>query len=94
MFLNKLFAIINEHIENESLRNKFQEETEKLGLDMIRVTCLIGIFFFPLFGILDLLVFYEKYFILWALRLIVVFICIINYLLLNSKFVKKNTQKV
>jgi hypothetical protein len=52
---------INEKIEDGYLREKFQQETKILGLDMIKVTCYIGIIFYPIFGALDIFVYPDKY---------------------------------
>ncbi len=94
MYINMLKQYINEKIEDGYLREKFQQETKILGLDMIKVTCYIGIIFYPIFGALDIFVYPDKYQMLWALRIVVVVMCIIIYLSLNTKLVKNNTQKI
>jgi signal transduction histidine kinase len=92
--LKQILNIINEKIADDNLREQYQQETKDIGLQMVKVTCFIGIFFYPLFGILDLFVFPKKYLIIWGLRGFFVLLTIIIYLMVNTKFVRNNPQEI
>ncbi len=80
--------------KDDILYQQFENETLVLGHEMIRITCFIGMFFYTLFGILDLFVFPNKYLEIFIWRAIFVGICIVVYFLRNMKFVQKNVQNV
>ena len=86
--------ILNEHIEDDKLRKKFEAETESLCLEMIKWACFISIFFYPLFGVLDVFTFSEEYLKIWLIRVIVIIICIIIFLSLKRNFAKRNIKNI
>ena len=55
MRLRKILDLLNERIEDPTLREHFERETKALSLEMLRTTALIGMFLFPLFGTLDVI---------------------------------------
>jgi putative two-component system response regulator len=73
--LKEITDSFSTHIEDPDLKEQFERESKALSLRMLRLTCLIGIILFPLFGILDIIVFPRLVPIFWGLRLFEVAVC-------------------
>ncbi|MEN8123079.1 MAG: histidine kinase dimerization/phospho-acceptor domain-containing protein, partial [Bacteroidota bacterium] len=95
--MSKLYKDIkyffNESIKDDKLRKKFVTETEKLCIEMVKLSCVITIFFYPLFGILDIFTFPEEYSSIWLIRIITIIICIIIFFNLKNNVLKNNNIK-
>jgi putative two-component system response regulator len=90
MRLNKIRDFFSERIADPGLKDQFDRETKTLSLEMLRLTCLIGMFLFPLFGTLDIIVFPRLYPAFWGLRLIEVAICAALYFSLKTKPIREH----
>ena len=85
MRLKKTRDFFSERIEDPDLKEQFDRETKTLSQEMLRLCCLIGMFLFPLFGTLDIVVFPHLYLIFWGLRLIAVAVCALFYFSSRSR---------
>jgi len=90
MKIKTILDFLNERIEDQGLKEQFDRETKTLSLEMLRLTCLIGMILFPLFGTLDVIVFPHLYPILWGLRAIEIGICALIYFSSGTKLIREN----
>ncbi|MCX6560211.1 MAG: ATP-binding protein [Candidatus Aminicenantes bacterium] len=90
MALKMLKLFLGEPVADPGLKEQFERETRSLSREMLSLTCLIGMFLFPLFGTLDVIVFPRLYPVFWALRLIEVVVCAVLYALAKSKWVRSH----
>jgi putative two-component system response regulator len=89
-----LLDFIGERVEDRLLRDQFALETKALSLRMLRLTTLIGMFLFPLFGTLDVVVYPRLYPVLWGLRFLEVAFCALIFFFLKSRLVRERTPDV
>jgi response regulator RpfG family c-di-GMP phosphodiesterase/signal transduction histidine kinase len=90
MRVRRILDLLSERVEDRTLREHFERETKTLSLEMLRNCALIGMFLFPLFGTLDIIVFPGLFPKLWLLRLLEVVICAFVYVSLKTKFVREH----
>jgi putative two-component system response regulator len=88
MRLKIIRDFFSERIDDPGLKEQFDRETKTLSLEMLRLTCLIGMFLFPLFGTLDIILFPRLYPVFWGLRLIEVVICAFIYFFSRSMLIR------
>ncbi len=88
MPMKRIRRLFGEPAADPGLKEEFERETKALSLEMLSLTCLIGMFLFPLFGTLDIIVFPQLYPVFWGLRLIEVAVCAALYALLKTKWVR------
>jgi len=90
MIFKELRAFFSSRIADPGLKEQFDRETKLLSLRMLRYTCLIGITLFPLFGILDVIVFPRLIPVFWGLRLFEVVFCALIYFAANSRLIREH----
>ncbi len=90
MTLRAIRDFLVERIDDPALKEQFDLETRELSLRMLRLTCLIGTILFPLFGILDVIVFPALLVEFWGLRLFEVAVCLAIYFSAKSKLIREH----
>lgn len=94
MRFKDVLGFLDERIEDPVLRGEFVRETKILSLRMLRLTTIIGMILFPLFGTLDIIVYPRLYPVLWLLRLFEVAFCALIYFSLGTRLVRRLTADV
>ncbi len=82
-----LRSFFDERIEDPTLLEQYRLETKALSVRMLRLTAVIGMFLFPLFGTLDVIVYPRLFPVLWGLRAVEVAFCALIYLSIKSRLV-------
>ncbi len=90
MTLRQIKDFIAERIDDPALKDQFDLESRELSLRMLRLTCLIGTVLFPIFGILDVIVFPGHVVVFWGLRLFEVVVCLAIYFSAKSKLIREH----
>jgi|GEM_PF-665242 len=91
MTLREFKDFIAERIDDPALKGQFDLESRELSLRMLRLTCLIGTILFPLFGILDVIVFPSLLVEFWGLRLFEIAVCLAIYFAAKSKLIREHS---
>ncbi len=94
MRIKDILVFFDERIEDPVLRAAFVRETKILSLRMLRMTTMIGMILFPLFGTLDVIVYPRLFTVFWGLRLVEVAFCALIFVSLGTRLVRRQTADV